>query len=136
MDKKLKRYRLMQNVCFWLSLASCIVPAVITAFVAFPSAKHTESKLALGGVAVFTVALIVLIVAKSFIQKFITKIPYTLTAFVAMLVILLLLQGLDKVIDDAIIMFLVGVIGSAAGFVLELVSLVFKVMADEIEEES
>ena len=134
MDKKLKRYRVAQVVCFGLSLASCIVPAVVTAFVAFPAVKHTESKWALGGVAVFTVALVVMIVGKSFIQKYISKIPYTLTAFVTMLAILLLLRGLSNIIDDAIVIFFVGVIGAAAGVVLELISLTLKAMADEIEE--
>ena len=134
MNNKLNKYRMMQCICFWASLAACIIPVVITAFVAFPAAKHTESKIALGGVAVFTVALVIMIVAKSFVQKYISKIPYTLTAFVAMLAVLLLLCGLRKIVDDAIVIFFVGVIGSAVGFVLELAHLLFKAMADEMEK--
>ena len=100
----------------------------------YPAVKHTESKWALGGVAIFTVALVVLIVAKSFIQKYISKIPYTLTAFAAMLAILLLLRGLKQIIDDAIIIFFVGVLGASVGFVLELAYMRLEAMADEIEE--
>ena len=111
------------------------MPAIVAAFRIAPAMKTTESKLALGGVAVFMVAIIVLIVCRSFIRKYIAMIPYTLTVLIAVGSILLIVIGLEKIIDDAKAILFVGVIGAAAGFVFELISMYCKSMARDIKDE-
>ncbi len=129
-----KRYKWVQRVCFALSILCCIVPAMIAAFKISPEMKTTESKFALGGVAIFIVAIITLIVCRSLIRKYIAKLPYTLTVLIAVGSILLIVIGLEKIIDDAKAILIVGLIGAAAGFVFELISMYCKSMR-EIEEE-
>jgi membrane-associated HD superfamily phosphohydrolase len=110
---------------------SCVAPAIITALYVSPATKTTESKWALGGVALFTIALVILIVMRSLVKKYISKVPYTLTAFIAMLVVLLLMVCIKRIIDDAITIFFFGVIGAAFGFAFEMTSSYFKMRASD-----
>lgn len=135
MAKQYKRYKWAQYICFALSILCCLVPAVVAAFKIAPTIKTTESKLALGGVAVVMVAIIALVVCRSLIRKYISKLPYTLTVLIAIGSILLIVIGLEKIIDDAKAILLVGLIGAAAGFVFELISMYCKSMAREIKDE-
>lgn len=135
MAKQYKRYKWAQYICFALSILCCLVPAIVAAFKIAPTIKTTESKLALGGVAGVMVAIIALVVCRSLIRKYISKLPYTLTVLIAIGSILLIVIGLEKIIDDAKAILLVGVIGAAAGFVFELASMYCKTMAREIKDE-
>lgn len=135
MAKQYKRYKWAQYICFALSILCCLVPVVVAAFKISPVIKTTESKLALGGVAVVMVAIIALIVCRSLIRKYIAMIPYTLTVLIAVGSVLLMLCGLEKIIDDAKAILFVGVIGAAAGFVFELASMYCKTMARDIKDE-
>mgnify|MGYP007057730019 FL=1 len=135
MAKQYKRYKWAQYICFALSILCCLVPAVVAAFKISPVIKTTESKLALGGVAVVIVAIIALVVCRSLIRKYISKLPYTLTVLIAIGSILLIVIGLEKIIDDAKAILLVGLIGAAAGFVFELISMYCKSMARDIKDE-
>lgn len=135
MAKQYKRYRLAQYICFALSILCCLVPAIVAAFRIAPNMKTTESKIALGGVAVIIAAIIVLIVCRSIIRKYIAIIPYTLTVLMAVGSILLILVALEKIIDDAKAILLIGVIGAAIGFVFELAAMYCKSMACEIKDE-
>ena len=135
MEKKYKAYRWIQFISFALSFLCCLVPAVVAAFKIAPQAKTTESKWALGGIAIFLLAIIIIVVFRSFIRKYISKLPYTLTVLVSVTSMFLMTVCLEKIIDDAKAILLVTVIGSAAGFVFELVSMFCKAMADEIKEE-
>lgn len=135
MAKQYKRYKWAQYICFAASILCCLVPAIVAAFRIAPAMKTTESKIALGGVAIFMVAVIALIVCRSLIRKYIAMLPYTLTVLLAVGAVLLALIGLEKIIDDAKAILLVGVIGAAAGFVFELASMYCKTMAREIKDE-
>ena len=135
MAKQYKRYKWAQYICFALSILCCLVPAIVAAFKIAPTINTTESKLALGGVAGVMVAIIALVVCRSLIRKYISKLPYTLTVLIAIGSILLTVIGLEKIIDDAKAILLVGVIGAAAGFVFELASMYCKTMAREIKDE-
>ena len=135
MAKQYKRYKWAQYICFALSILCCLVPAVVAAFKIARTIKTTESKLALGGVAGVMVAIIALVVCRSLIRKYISKLPYTLTVLIAIGSILLIVIGLEKIIDDAKAILLVGLIGAAAGFVFELISMYCKSMAREIKDE-
>ena len=135
MKKRYKRYKLTQYVCFALSLLCCLVPVIVSAIRVAPAMKTTESKFALGGVAVFFAAVIILIVCRSLIRKYISKLPYTLAVLLSIAAMLFLIICLKQIIDDAIAILLVGVLGAAAGFVFELVSMYCKVIAQEIKDE-
>lgn len=135
MAKQHKRYKWAKNICFALSILCCLVPAIVAAFKISPAMKTTESKLALGGVAVVIVAIIALVVCRSLIRKYVSKLPYTLTVLITIGSILLIVIGLEKIIDDAKAILLVGIIGAAAGFVFELASMYCKTMAREIKDE-
>lgn len=132
--KKYKACRWFQHICFVLSILSCVIPLAVASIDTAPQMQSTESKIALGGVAVFFSAIVLLIVFRSMISKYISKLPYTLTALISVGVMLLLMLCLQKIIDETIAILVVGVIGIAVGLVLELVSMVCKAIADEIKE--
>ena len=135
MEKKYKVYKWLQYISLTLSFLCCLVPSAVAAFKIAPKVKTTESKWALGGIAIFLLAIIVIVVFRSAIRKYITKIPYTLTVLVSVGAMLLMTICLEKIIDDAKAILFVSVIGAAAGFVFELVSMYCKTMADELKEE-
>lgn len=135
MAKRYKRYKWAQYICFATSILCCLVPAIVAAVRIAPAMKTTESKWALGGVAFVMVAIIALVVCRSLIRKYISKLPYTLTVLIVIGSILLTVIGLEKIIDDAKAILLVGLIGAAAGFVFELASMYCKAMAHDIKDE-
>ena len=101
METKYKMYRWIQFISFVLSFLCCLVPTVVAAFKVTPQVKTTESKWALGGIAIFLLAIIMIIVFRSFIRKYITKLPYTLTVLVSVATMFLLTICLEKIIEDA-----------------------------------
>lgn len=133
-EKKYKVCRWLQYICLALAILSCILPMVISAIRVVPAMKETGSKLALGGVATFFIAIVALILLRSFVKKFIANIPATLTVFISIIAMLLFLVCLKKIINDAIAVLIVGAIGSFVGVVLEIVSMVCKMQADDIKE--
>lgn len=134
MRKRYKRLKWAQYIVFVLSIISCLAPIIVTAFRVAPLVKTTESKLALGGVTLLFCGIVALIVFKSLVAKFIHMLPYSLTVLISVGVMLLLIVLLKKVIDDAIAILIVGIIGAAVGFVLELVSMLLKYKAEETKE--
>ncbi len=134
MAKRYKRFKWAQYILFGLSLVSCLAPPVISAIRLMPSIKTTESKFALGGVAVFFAAMIILIVCRNLVRKFIHKLPYALTVMISIGIMLLLMLWIKRIIDDAIAILVVGLIGAAVSFVLELASMYCKSAADEAKE--
>lgn len=135
MGKQYKKYKMAQYSFFVLSILCCIVPAAVAAFRIAPAMKTAEGKIALGGVSAFMVAVIALILCRSLIRKYIAMMPYTLVVLVSVGAMLLMVIGLEKVIDDAKAILLIGVIGAAVGFAFELASMYCKTMAREIKEE-
>ena len=132
--RKYKTCRWFQHICFILSILSCTVPLAIASIDTAPQMQSTESKIALGGVATFFFAIVLLIVFRSLVSKYISKLPYTLTALITVSVMLFLLICLQKIIDEAIAILVVGVIGIAVGFVFELISMFCKAIAEEIKD--
>lgn len=96
--------------------------------------KNTESKLALGGVAIFIIALVTLILLRNIVKKYLTNLPCTLAVFIIVVAMLLFIVCLDKIIDDAIAVLLVGAVGCFVGVILETVSMICKLNADDIKE--
>jgi uncharacterized membrane protein YoaK (UPF0700 family) len=133
-NKRYRAYKWLQYITFVLSIAACTVPVVIAGINIVPEVKNTESKIALGGVAIFVAAAIALVVFRSLVTKYISKLPYSLTVFISVGVALLLMICLRKIIDDAIALLIVGTIGAAAGLVLELASMYFKTASKELKE--
>ena len=134
LQKKYRTYKWLQYITFVLSIVSCIVPVVIAGINIVPEIKNTESKIALGGVAIFIVAGIALVVFRSLVTKYISKLPYSLTVLISVAVALLLMICLRKIIDDAIALLIVGTIGAAVALVLELASMYFKSASAELKE--
>jgi O-antigen/teichoic acid export membrane protein len=134
LKKQYKAFRIAQLACFIASIISCVLPVVISAIRVAPNIKETEDKIALSGVGIFIVAVVVLIVFRSIVVKYISKLPYTLTVVISVGVMLLLTVCLEKIIDDAIAVLIVAFIGAAVAFVLELVSMYLKSRANEIKE--
>jgi O-antigen/teichoic acid export membrane protein len=135
LKKLYKRYRFWQTVTFIVSVALCIVPVVASCIRAAPSMEKSGGKWALCGVGVFFAAVILLIVCRSLINKFISAVPYTLIVLISVGAMLGLMFCLKQIIDDAIAVLLVGLVGSAGAFVLELISMGFKSHADDIAVE-
>ena len=134
MAKEYKRYRIAQYILFVLSLISCLIPAVVAAFRVAPAVKSTESKIALGGVAVFFCGVIALIVLRNLVKKLIAKIPYTLAVLITVGILLIFMLFIEKIVDDAIVILIVGVVGAGVGLLFELASMWCKARADEIKD--
>ena len=134
MKKRYRRWKIAQLVFFLLSVLSCLAPIIVAAFKTVPYIKTTESKLALGGVTIFFCGIIALIVFRSLIAKFIHKIPYTITVLFAVIILFAMLSTVKLIIDDAIAVLLIGVIGAGAGVILELCSMFCRFKADEIKD--
>ena len=132
-NKKYKRLRWAQWILFVLSFVACIVPVVVYAIVNCSIIKEAESRWALGGVAIFMLGVIALIVFRSYIGKYIKNMPCTLGILVGVVVMLLFIICLEKIIDDVKALLVVETISAAVAFVLELSSMCCKSAADEIK---
>ena len=75
-----------------------------------------------------------LIVFRSLVHKFVSKLPYTVTVLLSVIAILLLMLFLEKIIDDAIALLVVALIGAIVAVIFELISLYCKAMAQEAKE--
>ena len=135
LEKRKKVLRWIQSIAFWLSLASCSVPLIISCIRVIPTVETKAQKWSIGGVAVIITAIILCVVLRSLISKYITKIPYTLIVVVVSVVMLVLAYCLKIIIDDAIAILWVASISSSVAFVLELVSRLCKAMAEYTDEE-
>lgn len=134
LSKRYKSFRWVQYISFILSIIACIVPVIVSCLRAVPSMERDGGRWAICGVGVFFAAIIALEVCRSLVQKFIMKIPYTLTVLISVGAMLGLIFCLEQIIDDAMAVLLVGLMGAAIGFVLELISILCKALADDIEE--
>ena len=134
MAKRYKKFKWAQIILFSLAVISCIIPVIVAAFKIGVTVKTTESKFALGGVAVFFCAIIIIIVFRSLVGKFISKLPFTLSVLISIGALLLLMLGLKYIIDDAISILCVGLIGAFAGFCFEAASMICKAQAEEAKE--
>ena len=133
-SKKYKRLRWAQWILFISSFVACIIPVVVYAIVNCSIIKEAESRWALGGVVIFMLAVIALIVLRSYIRKYIQNLPCTLGILIAVVVMLLFVICLEKIIDEVKAMLVVECISAAVAFVLELSSICFKNTADQIRE--
>ena len=134
LEKKYKTYRWVQCICFILSLACCVLPVIIATVMTAPSMFTMQKKIALSGTAIFFAVLVVLIVFRSLVHKFVSKLSYTVTVLLSVLAILLLMLFVKKIIDDAIALLVVALIGAIVAVIFELISLYCKVMAQETKE--
>ena len=82
----------------------------------------------------FFCAVIALIVFRGLVVKFIQKLPYTLTVLISVGSMLAFVILIKKIADDATAVLLLGLIGAAIGFVLELASMVCAMYAEEAKE--
>ena len=134
MLKLYKKYRWAHLICLIGAIVSCVLPCIVAVFIRAPKMDTTEDKLALGGVSAFFAALIVFIVCKSRVKKFIAKIPFTLVVLFSLFGMLLLLVCLKRIIDDAIFMVFLGFCGATVGFVFEILAMHFNSEAEYAEE--
>ena len=135
LEKKYKAYRWARLISLVFSCLFCVIPIIISSVNAVSKIKTPEKAWALGGVSAFVLAIVLLIVFRSFVGKFASKLPCTLTALASVGVVLLTFVCLKKIIDEAIKMLVFGLIGIAIGFILELASMYFKSMAEETKEQ-
>ena len=141
LNKRYKTLRWLQHITFVASIIACALPVVLSCIKAAPSVEKNGGKWALGGVvvffggvAVFFGAIILLIVFRSLVSKFVSKLPYTLTVMVSVGAVMGLVCFLKQIINDAIAILAVGLVGAAVGFVLELIAMYCKAKADEVKE--
>ena len=133
LNKRYKALRWAQHISFWLGIASCVLPMLIASIRVIPSIKDTESRLAFGGVAIFFTAIVGLVLAKNVVKRFSANLPITLTVFIFVAALTVFMMCLQKVIDDAVAILTVGLIGCFVGVIFEFASIVCKYNADEIE---
>jgi hypothetical protein len=129
-----KRFKWARRVLMFLAIAACTVPVIVTAIRIGVRFETKESKWALTGAAAFVCILIIIIVLKSFIAKFISMLPFTLMVLISIGGILLVVIGLKSIIDDVIRMLKVGCVGAFVGFCLEAASMMCLAEAKEAHE--
>ena len=134
LNKRYKTLLWIKYITFVASIIACALPVVLSCIKAAPSVEKSGGKWALGGVAVFFGTIILLIVFRSLVSKFVPKLPYTLTVMVSVGAVMGLVCCLKQIINDAIAILAVGLVGAAVGFVLELIAMYCKAKADEIKE--
>ena len=135
LDKRYKTYRWIQYITFVLSIVACCVPLIVSCVKFLPMIKSAEEARSTVGIAVILSAVIALVTMRSLVSKYISKLPYTLIILIVSVGMLVGAICLKKIIDDAIAILWVAAISSAAAFVLELVSMFCKTMAEHTEEE-
>lgn len=135
LEKRYKTFRWIQYIAFVTSIVACTVPLIIACFRVVPAVKSGEERWSIVGVAAVITSVILLIVLRSLVRKIIDKLPYTLIVLVSVVVMLIAAICLKRIIDDAIAVLWVAAISCAAAFVLELTSMLCKIMADNTKEE-
>ena len=135
LEKRYKVVRWIQYIAFGLSVASCFIPLMVSCIRVVPTVQTAEQKLSIGGIAVIITAIIACVALRSLIRKFIDKIPYTLLVLAISAALLVLVICLKTIMDDAIAVLWVAAISSAIAFVLELLSMFCKAMAEYTKEE-
>ena len=134
MYDKERRFRLAQKTLEWLSFIACVFPVVIYAILNCTVIKEAESRWALGGVAAFVIAVILLTVFRAYTHKYLKNIPCTLGILAIVVAMLLFVICLEKILDDVKALLLVESISASVGLVLELASVYCKSAADEAHE--
>jgi O-antigen/teichoic acid export membrane protein len=135
LEKKYKALRITQYVTFILSIIACTIPLVVTCIRVVPEFKNGEERWSLFGVAAVITAIILIVVLRGLIRKFIDKLPYTVSVLIVSVLMLVLTICLKRIIDDAIAVLWVAAISSAAAFLLELTSMACKALAEHTKEE-
>ncbi len=135
LEKRKKVLRWIQNIAFWLSVGSCCLPLIVSCIRVVPMVKTADQKWSICTVSAIITAIILCVVLRSLIIKFIERIPYTLIVLTISVLMLISVNCLKAIIDDAIAVLWVAAISSAAAFVLELTSMFCKTMAEHTEEE-
>ena len=135
LEKRYKALRFTQYATFILSIVACTVPLIVACIRVVPAVKSGEEKWSLIGIGVVITSVILIIVLRSLIRKYIDKLPYTLIVMVASVVMLISVICLKRIIDDAIAILWVAAISAAAAFLLELTSMACKAFAEHTKEE-
>ncbi len=132
MIKKYKKFRRVQRILFWLAIASCIVPTLWATVSVGATIETAGRRIALSAVAVLMCGTVALIVLKSLVMKFVSKLPFTLTVLIGVGMMFLVLIGIRQILDDAVLIMGVSLAGAFVGFVFEAASLICKAQAIEI----
>ena len=135
LEKRYKIFRWIQYISFALSIASCFVPLILSCIRVAPNIESAGEKWSLAGVAVVITVIVSLVALKSLVAKYISKLPYSLVVLAVSVIMLISVISLERIIDDAIAILWVAAISSAAAFVLELTSMLFKALAEHAKEE-
>jgi O-antigen/teichoic acid export membrane protein len=135
LEKRYKALRFAQYATFILSIVACTVPLIVASIRVVPAVKSGEERWSLIGIGVVITAIILVIVLRSLIRKYIDKLPYTLIVLVVSVVMLISVICLKRIIDDAIAVLWVAAISAAAAFLLELASMACKSFAEHTKEE-
>ena len=134
MIKKYKKYRWAQRILFWLAIASCIIPTLWATVSVGVTVETAGRRIALSAVAVLMFGTVALIVLKSLIMKFISKLPFTLTVLIGVGVLFMVLVGIRQILDEAVFVVGVSLAGAFLGFGFEAAHMICKAQANEIKE--
>lgn len=131
LEKKYRRARALYRIFLVLSATSCILPVLLFAALSLSRSAPARS---LCTAAMLIGIIILFAVLRGLSRKLSHSLPYTLTVLLLSLSLLLFLICVERIIDDALAALTLALIGSAFGFVLELLSSFFKSRADELRE--
>lgn len=154
--KRFKRFTVARRVLIALAIAFCIAPLAFAVFCILPEIDNTGDKLMLSGGVMSMLALAVFVL-RTVLKSGNSKLPWTVTVFISVLLLLLIsimlknlgayavwtLSGLGGeatlisdalgLVEDAYGYLIMQVIGAAAGIACELAAGYCKAMLEEIK---
>lgn len=133
-EKKKRMYKWARRITFAMSIGFCIVPVLVAAIDIVPRVESKSEVISISVVGAVIASIVVLVVLKSLIAKYISILPYSSFVLVGSGILLALTWGLKQIIDDAIAILTIATIGACVGFAFELASRYCKNKLAELKE--
>lgn len=131
---KSRKYRIVWLILYITALVCCVTPELVGAIV-LSHGKEGKTFLALSGFSVTILAVMLLIVFRNVVKKYSAKVPITIKTLVAFTVLVLLLNALQKCIDEAVYIAFLGFIGAVVGTIIEIFAIYFKNAASDLKAQ-
>lgn len=135
LEKRYKGLRWAQHILFGLSIVAAIAPCTVAVIKTGLVYKNEGAKWALGGYAIFVIAVGALLIFKGLRDKFSDKLPWSTGAVVGTWIMTGFIAAIKAIVEDALIISLVLAIGCSVAAVLGGISDLCKTQADALRDE-
>lgn len=136
LEKRYKGLRWAQHILFWLSIISAVAPCAVAVLKTGLIYKaQEEARWALGGYAIFVIAVGAFLMLKGLRDRFRDKLPWATSAVIGTWIMTGFIAAIKAIVEDALIISLVLAIGCTAAAVLSSISDLCKAQADALRDE-